>query len=86
MNEKRSGLFSDLLYNLNFLRAVHRLIRHTVGFTVLSFNQRSPPPEFLSARCHLERTHFITSVLESHGISFSALKIVASIVETLETI
>jgi len=53
-------------------------------FTVLSFNQRSPPPEFLSARRHLERTHSITSVLACHGISFFALmKTVVSTVETL---
>jgi len=42
------------------------------------------PPEFLSARYHRERTHFITSVLASHSISFLTLmKIVVSTIETL---
>ena len=58
MNEERPVLPPNIYsvhYNfLNFLRAVHPLIHHSVVFTVLSFNQRSPPPEFLSARCHLE--------------------------------
>jgi len=60
------------------------MVHRFVVFTLLSFNQRSPPPEFLSARCHVERTHFTTSVLASHGISFLALmEIVVSTVETL---
>jgi len=60
------------------------MVHHSVVLTVLSFNQHFPPPEFLSARCHLERTHFITSVLASHDISFLALmKIVVSTIETL---
>jgi len=84
-----SPTFTGLCYNslhnfLNFLPSVHRLIRQSVVFTVLSFNQRCPHPEFLSEWCHLVRTHFTTSVLESHGISFSALmKIVASTIERL---
>ena len=50
MNEKISNFFpiftglchNILHYNLvNFLRAVYRLIRHTVVFTLLSFNKRS---------------------------------------------
>jgi len=62
---------NSLLYNfLNFLRSVHDMVHHSVVFTVLSFNQRSPSPKFLAARRHLERTHFVTSVLKSHGISF----------------
>jgi len=36
---------------------------------VLSVNQRSSPPDFLLARCHLERPHFMTFVLESFSIS-----------------
>jgi len=66
-----------------YLRSVHHLVRHSFVFTVVSFNQCSLPPEFLSAWCHLERTHFVTSVLASHGISFLALmKIVVSTIET----
>jgi len=63
--------YNSLHYNfLNLLRSIHHLVHHSVVFTVLSFNQRSLPPEFLSVRRHLERTHFITSVLACHGISF----------------
>ena len=63
--------YNNLHYNiLNFLRSINHLVHHSVVFfTVLSFNQRSPPPEFLSARRRLERTHSITSVLACHGIS-----------------
>jgi len=94
MNEKRSDLFPYiyrfmLQYNslhsnfLNFLRSVHDMVHHSVVFTFLSFNQRSPPPEFLPARYHLERTHFITSALAPRSISFLALmKIVVSTIET----
>jgi len=60
------------------------MVHHSVVFTVLSFKQCSPPPEFLSARCNLERTHFITSVSASHSISFLGLmKVVVSTIETL---
>jgi len=64
--------YINLHYNIqNFLHSINHLVHHSVVFfTVLSFNQRSLLPEFLSARRHLERTHSITSVLACHGISF----------------
>jgi len=50
-----------------FPSAAHRLVLINVIFNVLSFIQRSQPPEFLSPRCHMERgdNAFMTSVLES---------------------